>query len=154
MRLFKKDNYLFIIYQMSIIEIQNDKIIKDKSEIYSTWYDIGQSRENNTTSIKNDISQLTREILNLRGELGVLIGESSSIKNELKELLTINKELKNEVIILRKLSGELKDEISEIRGLNEREKNLNVRSGVPFRFIPDYSSRLLPFKHGSRSLHG
>jgi hypothetical protein len=52
------------------------------------------------------------------------------------------------------LSHEIKDlrtEIARMRDLNEREKNIYVRSRIPFRFTPDHTTCIkqnydLPFK--------
>lgn len=107
------------------VEIENQQKNRDinnnlsyETKVYESWYDVGDNKK------KED--EITNEI--------------STIKRELQEL-------RNEIVTLKNSNIELRNEISEMRGLNEREKNLNVRSGVPFRFTPEYNryDRLIQF---------
>lgn len=84
------------------------------------------------------------EAIKLVGQIVDAKNDMLDMRRELKDIITINKELKDEINNLRHLSKDLHGEIIELRGLNEREKNLYVRSGIPFRFTPD---RLFPFGH-------
>lgn len=120
-----------------------------KSELvdeHVSWYNLELVKDSDNKEMENlhDIKDEINDLINkIRNDILV-------VKEELKDVLQTNKELKTEIVGLRHLNKELRNEITEIRGLNEREKNLYVRSGVPFRFTPDYNykngfHRLFPF---------
>ena len=90
------------------------------------WYNI-QYIEN-----EDDTSTITRK------EASELVVELVSQKTTL---------LEEQIKILTKQVSELNEQIFQLKSLNEREKNIYVRSRIPFRFIPEQSKRNyeLPF---------
>ena len=118
-------------YKFDDIKEKEYKELKDKSK---------KEIENLLDEAKNGVVCLTKQVTEVRNEL-------KQVQSELRDILSINIDLKNEISSLSRLNKELREELMEIRGLNEREKNLYVRSRVPFRFTPD-SHRLFPFGVG------
>jgi hypothetical protein len=72
------------------------------------------------------ISTMSRDIVKLREEI--------DIANRL------NSSLQNEVLECNKKIAENRREILELHDITQRERNMYVRTGIPFKFTPDSNS--------------
>lgn len=115
----------------------------DKKEKTTEWVDIRESWynpvENDWCSCSSLSTNLEDKIDKLTSIVSNLVNENINIKNELSNNRTCYNQISDELISLRKTNIELKEQIAYMHDLNERKKNMYVRSGIPFRFTPDYT---------------
>lgn len=109
--------------------------MNDDIEQYTEWYKIED------IEVKSDDAI----ILNRKEIISLIDKKTSLLQQEIK---TLTDQISN-----------LQKEMIQLRTLNEREKNLYVRSRIPFRFTPEnnnfsiYKNYDIPFKLFSATKH-
>ena len=91
-----------------------------------TWYSLNNI---DIKSIKDDIKSINdnmKEIVKL-----------------IEETTKINESLKEELSCYRKLKHELQIQLMETKAINERERNMYIRAGIPIPFRFSYQKNVL-----------